>query len=104
MTPIQLRSQLTPFATGLPLQPGQRVITAVAAVEAMRAVLVRHGLQTAQALRQGDGSLRPTWYEAPEVWIASRSGSESAIVLTEDAAGPLAIEFLTRTAEGVKTT
>jgi hypothetical protein len=64
----------------------------------MRRLLARLGLETAQAMRQGDGTLRPTWYEEPEHWISRWGNSETAVVLKEDADGPAGLEFNMRLA------
>lgn len=82
-----------------------RVITEREAAEPMRRLLVRLGLQTRQAFRQADGTMRPTWYESPELWIKRWAGSDSAITLKDDTAGPAELRFFKRVAtDTVRTT
>jgi hypothetical protein len=104
----QLRSRRTAFGDALAARlddPGVRIIAERDAVTPMRQILSRHGLEMAQAVRQGDGRLTPTWYEAPELWIKRWGNSESAIVMKSDGQGPCELRFLMRLArDEVKTT
>jgi hypothetical protein len=101
---VQLRSSRTAFADQLeavlqqPESVRLSVLSPEQAVQPMRRILARLGLETAQAIRQGNGSMRPTWYETPALWISGWVNSESAIVLKEDAQGPVAIQFNSRLA------
>src|SRR5262245_39787747 len=107
MNEIPLRDTLTPFGAALAavLEPRSpvlavkwRALSAAETVDIMRQVLRRHGLEAAQAFRQADGTMRPTWYEAPAAFIRLWVGSESVIVLKEDAGGPCELRFLRRLA------
>lgn len=104
MKTSQLRDRLTPFGEQLaaaieqPATVRWSVLSPAATVAPMRRLLARLGLETAQAIRQGDGSMRPTWHEAPELWISRWVNSETAIVMMEDDTGPLELRFLMRTA------
>jgi hypothetical protein len=98
---VQLRVSRTGFADDLAArldEPGVRILSEAEAVTPMRQILSRLGLETLQAIRQGDGRMTPTWYEAPETWIKRWAGSETAIVLREDAQGPVSLRFLRRLA------
>jgi hypothetical protein len=103
---VQLRVSRTAFAdqlAGVLEQPVTEsvqlsVLSPEQAVPPMRRILARLGLETAQAIRQSDGSRRPTWYEDPALWVSRWVNSESVIVLKEDAQGPIAIQFNQRLA------
>lgn len=113
--PKPLRDGLTGFGLRLAavLEPASpdpavavrwAVLTPAAAVEPMRTLLRRRGLEHAQALRQGDGSMRPTWSEMPEIWIRGWTAGDSAIVLLEDVDGPSELRFVIQIAtDTVKT-
>jgi hypothetical protein len=102
----QLRSGLTGFAADLAARLERdddsastvRIITESQAVGPMWRILSRIGLETLQAFRQGDGRMTPTWYESPELWIMRWAGSDTAIVLRDDAQGPVSLRFLRRLA------
>jgi hypothetical protein len=98
---VQLRASRAGFANEVAAcldEPGVRILSEREAVTPMRRILSRYGLENAQAIRQGDGRMTPTWYEAPELWIKRWSNSESAIVLQENSAGPLSLRFVMRLA------
>jgi hypothetical protein len=100
MTTI-LRDRLTPFgdalAEVLPREPvdgvTMRVVSAADAAEPMRHVLKRLNLTEKKRIIYKDGTLGASWYDEPTLYIHEWINSESAIVVKDDAEGPVAIEF-----------
>jgi hypothetical protein len=102
---VPLRATLTPFAQALADVMGReadgltlRVISAADAVDPMRRVLKRVGLEEKKRVGYADGSRGVSWCEEPSLYIKNWVNSESAILLKEDAAGPMELSFETRTA------
>jgi hypothetical protein len=112
MTTI-LRDRLTPFGeqfaaalAALPEEPGVRlrVLAAVDAIEPMRQILRRLGLEEKKRVIYQDGPLGISWYEDPTLYIQQWINSESVIVLKEDAEGAIELRFVMRLAtDTVKT-
>lgn len=110
---IQLRAWLTPFGEQLAavltnpvtVPVTWRVLTPADAVEVMRQLLRRLGLEDQQRVVYRDGRRGESWYENPGLFIHQWTNSESAIVVMDDAEGPLEMRFLMRVApETVRTT
>jgi hypothetical protein len=102
-----LRDRLTPFGERLAATANTaslRVLSAADAVEPMRTLLQRLGLEDKKRVVYRDGTLGVSWYEDPSLYIQQWINSESAIVLQSDDRGPLSLRFMIRLAtDTVKT-